>query len=55
MKMKRNNYYESPVIQEFETRLEGIICGSGGGPFGPSLPGHGGSGNQDAGGSEDEP
>ena len=27
--MKKNNYYESPVIKEIETKLEGIVCQSG--------------------------
>ena len=49
--MKKNNYYESPVIKEFETKFEGIVCASGGG-F-PGLPGHGRTGNQDAGGDGD--
>ena len=53
--MKKTNYYESPVIKEIETKLEGIICGSGSSSGLPNLPGHGETGDQDAGGSDGEP
>lgn len=48
--MKKTNCYESPVIKEIETKLEGIVCQSGCGDDCPSYTGcsHGDGGDAPA-------